>query len=41
MYSIKAVAQATGLTVETLRAWERRYAVVTPVRDERTGALAP
>jgi DNA-binding transcriptional MerR regulator/methylmalonyl-CoA mutase cobalamin-binding subunit len=33
MYSIKAVAQATGLTVETLRAWERRYSVVTPVRD--------
>jgi DNA-binding transcriptional MerR regulator/methylmalonyl-CoA mutase cobalamin-binding subunit len=33
MYSIKAAAQATGLTVETLRAWERRYAVVTPVRD--------
>lgn len=33
MYSIKAVAQATGLTVETLRAWERRYAVVTPLRD--------
>jgi DNA-binding transcriptional MerR regulator len=34
MYSIKAVAQATGLTVETLRAWERRYQVVTPVRDD-------
>jgi DNA-binding transcriptional MerR regulator len=33
MYSIKAVAQATGLTVETLRAWERRYGVVSPVRD--------
>jgi len=33
MYSIKAVAQATGLTVETLRAWERRYAVVVPQRD--------
>jgi DNA-binding transcriptional MerR regulator/methylmalonyl-CoA mutase cobalamin-binding subunit len=33
MYSIKAVAQATGLTVETLRAWERRYAVVVPDRD--------
>ncbi len=33
MYSIKAVAQATGLTVETLRAWERRYAVVVPTRD--------
>jgi DNA-binding transcriptional MerR regulator/methylmalonyl-CoA mutase cobalamin-binding subunit len=33
MYSIKAVAQATGLTVETLRAWERRYSVVVPQRD--------
>lgn len=33
MYSIKAVAQATGLTVETLRAWERRYGVVVPNRD--------
>jgi DNA-binding transcriptional MerR regulator len=33
MYSIKAVSQATGLTVETLRAWERRYAIVVPNRD--------
>ena len=33
MYSIKAVSQATGLTVETLRAWERRYRVVVPERD--------
>jgi len=33
MYSIKAVAQATGLTVETLRAWERRYGLVNPGRD--------
>jgi DNA-binding transcriptional MerR regulator/methylmalonyl-CoA mutase cobalamin-binding subunit len=32
-FSIKAVAQATGLTVETLRAWERRYEVVRPARD--------
>ena len=32
-FSIKAVAQATGLTVETLRAWERRYEVVQPTRD--------
>jgi DNA-binding transcriptional MerR regulator/methylmalonyl-CoA mutase cobalamin-binding subunit len=32
-FSIKAVAQATGLTVETLRAWERRYEVVQPNRD--------
>jgi MerR family transcriptional regulator, light-induced transcriptional regulator len=34
MYSIKAVSQATGLTVETLRAWERRYRAVVPRRDE-------
>lgn len=34
MFSIKAVSRATGLTVETLRAWERRYAVVAPRRDE-------
>jgi len=34
MYSIKAVSRATGLTVETLRAWERRYGVVVPQRDE-------
>jgi DNA-binding transcriptional MerR regulator len=32
-FTIKAVAQATGLTVETLRAWERRYEVVRPCRD--------
>ena len=31
-YSIKAVAEATGLTVETLRAWERRYRVIQPKR---------
>ncbi len=33
MYSIKAVSQATGLSIETLRAWERRYNIVTPDRD--------
>ncbi len=32
-FTIKAVSQATGLTVETLRAWERRYEVVRPSRD--------
>lgn len=32
-FTIKAVAQATGLSVETLRAWERRYEVVSPSRD--------
>lgn len=33
MYSIKAVSQATGLSIETLRAWERRYGIVEPKRD--------
>ena len=33
MYSIKAVSQATGLSIETLRAWERRYRIVKPERD--------
>lgn len=33
MYSIKAVSQATGLSIETLRAWERRYQIVEPERD--------
>jgi len=32
-HSIKAAAQSTGLSVETLRAWERRYAAVSPYRD--------
>jgi DNA-binding transcriptional MerR regulator len=32
-YSIKAVAMATGLSVETLRAWERRYGIIEPRRD--------
>ena len=34
-YPIGAVAVLTGLTVDTLRAWERRHSVVTPSRDER------
>jgi DNA-binding transcriptional MerR regulator len=33
MFTIKAVSQATGVSIETLRAWERRYRVVEPVRD--------
>jgi methylmalonyl-CoA mutase cobalamin-binding subunit len=34
-YPIGAVAVLTGLTVDTLRAWERRHRVVTPARDDR------
>ena len=34
-YPIRAVARLTGLSVDTLRAWERRHGVVTPGRDDR------
>jgi MerR family transcriptional regulator, light-induced transcriptional regulator len=34
-YPIGAVAKLTGLTVDTLRAWERRYNAVTPARGQR------
>lgn len=32
-YSIGAVARKTGISVHTLRAWERRYALVAPQRS--------
>lgn len=31
-FSIRAVAEETGLSVHTIRAWERRYGVIAPVR---------
>lgn len=34
-YPIRAVARLTGVPIDTLRAWERRYAAVTPERDGR------
>ncbi|WP_242340160.1 MULTISPECIES: MerR family transcriptional regulator [Anaeromyxobacter] len=34
-YPIRAVSRLTGISVDTLRAWERRYRVVEPQRDER------
>lgn len=34
-YPIRAVARLTGVPIDTLRAWERRYAAVTPQRDGR------
>lgn len=33
-YRIGAVARLTGIPPDTLRVWERRYAVVTPFRSE-------
>jgi MerR family transcriptional regulator, light-induced transcriptional regulator len=34
-YPIRAVSKLTGIPVDTLRAWERRYGVVEPGRDAR------
>lgn len=34
-YPIRAVSKLTGIGIDTLRAWERRHAAVTPVRDDR------
>ena len=32
IFNIKAVVNQTGLNPATIRAWERRYGVVTPLR---------
>lgn len=34
MYTIKQAARLTGVAVPTLRAWEKRYALVVPRRNE-------
>jgi MerR family transcriptional regulator, light-induced transcriptional regulator len=34
-YPIRVVARMTGLSLDTLRAWERRYQVVMPSRGDR------
>lgn len=34
-YPIRAVSKLTGIGIDTLRAWERRYSAVTPSRDDR------
>lgn len=34
MYNTKAVVQQTGIPAPTLRAWERRYALISPERAE-------
>lgn len=35
LYPIRAVSKQTGLSIDTLRAWERRYQAITPQRDDR------
>ena len=34
-YPIRAVSKLTGISIDTLRAWERRYQAVVPTRDDR------
>lgn len=34
-YPIRAVSRMTGISVDTLRAWERRYEAVVPARSDR------
>ena len=34
-YPIRAASRLTGIGIDTLRAWERRYRAVTPTRDDR------
>ncbi|MGE0450977.1 MAG: MerR family transcriptional regulator [Vicinamibacterales bacterium] len=34
-YPIRAVSRMTGVAIDTLRAWERRYQAVVPARGER------
>jgi len=34
VYTVKRAAELTGIAPDTLRKWERRYGVVTPVRSE-------
>jgi DNA-binding transcriptional MerR regulator len=35
LFPIRAVSRLTGIAIDTLRAWERRHAAVTPTRDDR------
>lgn len=37
LYRIGAVARLTGISPDVIRVWERRYRVVEPVRDEKSG----
>jgi MerR family transcriptional regulator, light-induced transcriptional regulator len=40
-YPIRAVSRITGLALDTLRAWERRYKAVVPERSERGRHYSP
>ena len=34
-YPIRAVSKLTGITIDNLRAWERRYQAIQPDRNDR------
>lgn len=38
-FSIKAASKRAGLTTHTIRAWERRYGILSPVRSETNRRL--
>jgi DNA-binding transcriptional MerR regulator len=40
-YQIRARAKIPGLSLATLRAWERRYQAVVPERTERVRQYGP
>jgi len=40
-YPIRAVAKITGISLDTLRAWERRYKAVVPERSHRGRQYGP
>ena len=35
LYPIRTVAKLSGVSMDTIRAWERRYGAVTPQRSAR------
>ncbi len=41
MYNLKAVVQRTGIPAASLRAWERRYGVIRPVRKPNGHRVYP
>lgn len=40
-YNLKAVVQQTGIPAASLRAWERRYAILAPIRKANGHRLYP
>ncbi|HYF92744.1 MAG TPA: MerR family transcriptional regulator [Symbiobacteriaceae bacterium] len=41
MYNLKAVVQRTGIPAQSLRAWEKRYGIIIPVRKPNGHRVYP